>query len=254
MIAALPMYDWPELREATDAFWQGLAHHLGVAIKLTRRPDYAETWRASDLLFGQTCGYPFTHEFRGRLTYVATPRYRADGCQDALYSSIVFARGNLRPEQLRNAVVAINNRDSMSGMLAVKLVFAPFARAGHFFSRCLETGGHLNSLRAVREGLADVCAIDAVCVAQARRCRPGDLEGLHEIARSPLVPALPFVTTCGAPAELRAALGRAFADPCTAAAREALLLDGCDVLPAGAYDRILDLERQVEDAGGLALF
>jgi hypothetical protein len=25
MIAALPMYDWPEIREATDAWWAGLA-------------------------------------------------------------------------------------------------------------------------------------------------------------------------------------------------------------------------------------
>jgi hypothetical protein len=28
MIATLPMYDWPEVREATDAWWAGLARHL----------------------------------------------------------------------------------------------------------------------------------------------------------------------------------------------------------------------------------
>jgi hypothetical protein len=28
MIASLPMYDWPEVREATDAWWAGLARHL----------------------------------------------------------------------------------------------------------------------------------------------------------------------------------------------------------------------------------
>ena len=50
---------------------------------------------------------------------------------------------------------------------------------------------------AVRDGKADVCSIDAVCVAQARRYRPDYLDGLVEIARSPMVPSLPYVTTLG---------------------------------------------------------
>ena len=84
-------------------------------------------------------------------------------------------------------------------MLALKLVFAPHARDGRFFSRAIETGGHLNSLAAVRKGLADVCAIDSVCVALARRYRPEALEGLVEIARSPAVPGLPWITRAGDP-------------------------------------------------------
>ena len=34
MIASLPMYDWPEVRDATDAWWHGLARHIGVAGEL----------------------------------------------------------------------------------------------------------------------------------------------------------------------------------------------------------------------------
>jgi hypothetical protein len=31
MIATLPMYDWPQLRSSTDAWWAGLARHLRAA-------------------------------------------------------------------------------------------------------------------------------------------------------------------------------------------------------------------------------
>ena len=36
MIASLPMYDWPEVRGATDAWWNGIARHLNVSIPLSR--------------------------------------------------------------------------------------------------------------------------------------------------------------------------------------------------------------------------
>ena len=80
MIASLPMYDWPEVRQATDNWWAGIARHLDNAPALDRGADYTALWRDPRLLFSQTCGYPFTHEFSGRLKLIATPHYGADGC------------------------------------------------------------------------------------------------------------------------------------------------------------------------------
>ena len=57
--------------------------------------------------------------------------------------------------------------------------------------RC-ETGSHVNSMIAVRDGLADVCAIDAICVAMARRYRPDYLEGLVKLPARHLFPAFPM--------------------------------------------------------------
>jgi len=156
------MYDWPELRQHTDAFWQGYAKHAGQAGNLDRTTEYVELWRNPKLDFSQTCGYPFTHEFKGLLNYIATPHYACAGCDDATYSSFVFAREVKPLKDFRGKTAAINSTDSMSGMLALKLAFAPFVDNGEFFERKIMTGGHLNSLRAVREGKADVCAIDAV--------------------------------------------------------------------------------------------
>lgn len=253
MIAALQMYDWPEVREATNAWWAGLARHLGVTLPLSRPEDFTAPWHSDELLLAQTCGYPFTHALKGQVKLVGTPHYDADGCDGASYCSMVVAREACRPEDLRGAVAAVNTPDSMSGMLALKLVFARHAVAGRFFSRAVETGGHLNSLAAVQQGRADVCAIDSVCVALARRYRPEALTGLTEIARSPSVPGLPLITRAGDPVQIRDGLRRAFADPELADVRSALLLSGFSAPDVSVYDRILRLEAEMEKAGGLAL-
>jgi ABC-type phosphate/phosphonate transport system substrate-binding protein len=244
-LVSLPMYDWPEVRGATDALWAGIARHAGLEGELERGGPHDALWRLPQMIFSQTCGYPFTHEFKGLLQYVGTPHYQADGCEGANYCSIVFAREKLSPSDLRGARPAINSHDSMSGYLALKAVFAPLAVGGEFFAPALVTGGHLNSLAAVREGRADVCSIDAVCVGLARKHRPDDLHGLVEIARSPLVPGLPFVTRAGDVATLRRAVMAAFADPELAEARAAVLLDGFSVLPQGAYEQIIALENSL---------
>lgn len=253
MIAALQMYDWPEVREATDAWWAGLARHMGISVPLSRPADFTGPWLREDLLFGQTCGYPFTHALKSRVKLVATPHYEADGCAGARYCSIILARENKPLAGFRGARAAVNTPDSMSGMLALKLVFAPLADAGRFFGAAIETGGHVASLLAVREGQADICAIDSVCVALARRYRPELLEGLHEIARSPLVPGLPFITQAGDPPRLRDALTRAFADADLQEVRRALLLSGVSVLDERDYDHITALEAEMEARGGLRL-
>ncbi len=258
MLASLPMYDWPEIRPATDAWWAAIARHAGLGFPLSRVPDYAELWRRDDLIFSQTCGYPFTHGFAADLDLIATPHYDAEGCAGPEYSSFVFAR--TRPSRLADlagSIAAINMPDSMSGMLALKLVFTPFAKSGRFFRGAVQTGSHIASLQAVRDGVADVCAVDSVCVALARRYRPDLLEGLVEIARSPSVPGLPFVTSVKTgPAmreRLRQALAAALADPSLAETRSALLISGMSVLAPSEYQVIVKREQECEARGGLDL-
>lgn len=242
ILASLPMYDWPEIRPHTDAFWHGLAGHMGWHGELNRG-NYAALWKRHDLNLSQTCGYPFTHEFKGLLNYIATPHYAADGCDGPNYCSFIFAREAKPLAEFYGSTLAMNSPDSMSGMLAAKLVFAPFVKAGEFFRRVKTTGGHRNSLAAVRTKFADVCAIDSVCVGLAKKHCPEILEGLVEIARSPSVPALPFVTRATDVDVLGTALQKTFADENLKPTREALLMTGFSILPSNAYDQILDLEK-----------
>lgn len=240
MLASLPMYDLPEIRDATDRFWQTIAAFYGVEGPLTRGEKWSAPWHDPNLLFSQTCGYPFTHEFAGKLTYVATPCYDADGCDGPNYCSIIFARTAAPLAAFTGCTVAFNSRDSMSGCLALRLVFAPYQAA---FASAIETGSHVASLKAVQDGTADVCAIDCVTVALLRKHRPSALEGLQEVARSPKVPGLPFVTRSGDKARLQQALKSAIQlhqDSGT------LLLKGISVLTPEDYNVIIDLERSIE--------
>ena len=239
------MYDWPELRPFTDQFWAGFAHHAGLSGELCRGGSHDALWHEPDMIFSQTCGYPFTHEFKGLLRCVATPHYACDGCEGANYSSFVFAREAKPLAEFCGAKPAVNALDSMSGNLALKLCFKDFSRGREFFQPPLVTGGHLNSLAALRQGKADLCAIDAVCVALAKKYRPQDLEGLVELAVSPQVPSLPYVTRAGNVEQLREALLKTFQDPQLETVRRALLLSDVSILPADAYDVIPQLEASL---------
>jgi ABC-type phosphate/phosphonate transport system substrate-binding protein len=254
MLASLPMYDFPEVRDATDGLWAAVANTCGVEVGLTRTEDWTAPWHDPNLLFSQTCGYPFTHDFDDILTYVATPHYAADGCEGPNYSSIILARDAAPLDSFRGRTAAFNNRDSMSGMLALQLVFAPLAINGEFFGSTVETGGHLASLTAVQQGRADICATDCVTIAYARRYRPAALDGLVEIGRSPSVPGLPFVTRAGDVGKLRSALQTVMNDPYTDKFRGKLLLSGLSVLPPGSYDIIPDMENLMQGRGGLKLW
>ena len=261
------MYDWPELREATDRWGRGLSLHLkahgfaDVPVELTRTGHYQDSWRSPNLLLSQTCGYSFANEFAGRLTAVVTPHYDVEGCEGPNYSSHIMVRakdgiGELRDLAGRRA--AYNNRDSMSGMLALKLVFAPLAKGGTFFGETIESGGHAKSLEALQAGRIDVCAIDSVCVAIARRHRPELVDGIVAIARSPLVPGLPYVTLTSRGEKdierMRRAVADAFADPALGPARASLFLSGFSLLTPGDYAVMRDLERDMAAGGGLSLW
>lgn len=261
-IASLPMYDLPEVAWATDAWWVAIAGALareGVAPVprgLTRCADRYATWRSPALLLSQACGYPLTHAFKGRLRLVATPVYAAPHCDGPDYCSVIVVRAADPADSLaalRGRTAAVNGRDSQSGYSALRAAVAPHARGGRFFARVRESGAHTDSLALVAAGEADVCAVDCVTHALLERHRPQALAGLRVLACSAKAPGLPYVTRAAADAatvaRLRRALLAALRDPALDAAREALLIAGIEVLPAAAYDRIMDLEREAEALG-----
>jgi ABC-type phosphate/phosphonate transport system substrate-binding protein len=255
-IASLPMYDLPELRAATDAWWHGLAQAFrreGIADvpdSLDRREAYQDVWRAPDLLFSQTCGYPLTHALAGRVELVATPCYGAEGCEGPNYCSFVVVASDSTAsaiEDLRGGRCAINSLDSQSGCNALRSLVAAASKEGRFFSRVALTGGHQASLALVASGQADVAAIDCVTHGLLARYRPRTLTGTRVLCRTASAPGLPYVTRVGASADLlrrlRAGLERAFADHQLIEARGTMLLEGAAVLPLAAYDRIGELEN-----------
>jgi ABC-type phosphate/phosphonate transport system substrate-binding protein len=161
------------------------------------------------------------------------------------YRSVVIAN---RPMDLADlvaerAIAAVNAPDSLSGW--VSLLAAAVGPGGAWPGPVQWTGGHVESLRALRDGLADVASIDALSLAFVRRHDPDLVVGLHEIDRGPWVPSLPVVVRAATPArqvdELRRAIIDAFGVPELAGAREELLLDGFVPLEDRDFEPLLTL-------------
>ena len=99
-IAALPMYDLPELRAATDSWWQVIARALraegvpDVPAALERAQPVSAVWRNPLLVLSQTCGYPLTHDYSASLTAIAVPSYTAEGCTPGRYRSAFLVRAD----------------------------------------------------------------------------------------------------------------------------------------------------------------
>lgn len=257
-VAALPMYDWPEVRWATDALWAALRDRLradGVPAPegLERGLSAEEGWLHPGLLFGQTCGWPYVRQLRGAVMIVATPGYTADGCAGTDYCSMILVRRDEPADRMAGMAgrtAAVNSPTSLSGWLALKLAAAAARTA---IGRVVLSGSHRESLRLVARGEDDLCAVDAVCWELACAHEPATAEALRVLATTPPAPALPFIcagaTDAATLAALRRALAAVLADPALAEVRAALLLSGAMSTDARAYDRVLALERAAGGTG-----
>jgi ABC-type phosphate/phosphonate transport system substrate-binding protein len=256
-IAALPMYDLPEIRGANDALWGALATRLreagieGVPDRLTRDvPDLMALWTSPDLLFAQTCGYPLMTALRERVRLVAVPVYAVPGGRDLSHRSFLIVPADHPARalaELRGCRCALNSAESNTGMNLLRAVVAPLAKGAPFFGSVVTTGGHVASVGAVAEGRADLAAVDCITFAHLRRWRPALTERVRILAETPATPNLPLVTAARTEdatlASLRRALAETAADPGLAPQRDALFLAGFATPPPGLYDIVLALER-----------
>lgn len=245
------MYDMAETAAATDAWWAGLARHFGesgmadVPRNLTRPGEGAAFWLRNDLLFSQTCGYPFLTALAGQVSLLATPCYDAPGCEDADYCSLVLVAetsGCDRFEDLRGRRCAINGVDSWSGHHALRLLIAVEGWAGGKFCDVLETGSHAASIKAIASGKADFAAVDCVTHANLARHRPAAVEGTRVLCRTPAMPGLPLIAgRAASPADveaMRRSLTAALEDPHLVEVRAKLGITGMRWLRNGDYERL----------------
>ena len=129
-IAALPMYDWPETRDATDAEWArfraffqraGIEAPQAIVRRNAEMPpvpggirdgqgkviapnpatlppdefDFETLWRHPNLLLCQTCWGPMEFGLAEHVQVVGQPSYNGfEGGQGQLYSSAILMRGS----------------------------------------------------------------------------------------------------------------------------------------------------------------
>lgn len=233
-IAALPMYDRPELCGATDRFWALIRDALragghAAPASLTRGDsDLMPLWLSPELVLAQTCGLPYRAHLKDAVTLVGTPDYALPGCQPGYYRSVILARAPLARDW-RGLTLALNDPGSQSGWAALANEW-PDNIPGHI----LLTGSHAASLDAVADGKADLAALDAQSWRLLQRAAPAAGQ-VTVIAQTTPTPGLPFITRAGQdPAPYRAAITTAIT-LLTSAERDALGLAGLVAIPASAY-------------------
>ena len=250
-VASLPMYDFPEIRWATDALWQGIARHLrrhgvdGIPSRLVHDVPLKDLWSDRRLIFSQCCGYDIVHRYRDRLQILATPTYTATGCDRGQYASaVVVPQASSYDDVLDMAgkVAVINGPESHSGTSALFGLVGPLARDGRFFSEIIISGGHAQSLRILQRGEADVAAIDCATLALLTRYRPVAVEGLRRLGLTYSAPAPPYVTNADVAADvmetMKTALADVNADESLDRTRAVLFIDRFEFVPGESYETI----------------
>lgn len=236
------MYDWPEVRPATDRLWAAIRDRLRAAgfdapEALGRDDDLYDDWTDPDLVLSQTCGLPFATSLKDKVALVGVPTFSTAGVTPGHYHSVLVARAVNRPRgigSLAGRRFAYNSADSQSGFGApVRMLIAAGATSN---PEPLETGAHRASIRAIAEGRADWAAIDAVTWALALRHQPAARE-LAVFGKTSETPAPPLITAkarAGRSGEIAAAVSAAIAG-LAAADRDAMNLTGFVIPDADDY-------------------
>jgi ABC-type phosphate/phosphonate transport system substrate-binding protein len=239
MIAALPMYERPQTVAAHDRLW-GLMrdslrdHGIAAPDGLDRDTPYDVGWGRADLVVGQICNLPLRARHWGRVTLIAAMDYDVPGSGPGLYHSVFVVRADDRATALTDCA---GYRFVYSDPLSNSGWGAPWQSAqaqGVALNPVVCSGGHLESIRAVADGRADMAGIDVISFRNFQRWEPVAAQ-VRIIGRTHDSPGMTLITGTGRDvAPCRAALTQAVA-ALGAGDRDLLWLRALIPLPDSAY-------------------
>ncbi|EFL88464.1 phosphate/phosphite/phosphonate ABC transporter substrate-binding protein [Ahrensia sp. R2A130] len=242
-VASLPMYDFPELREAHDRFWVAIrdnihAEGVNAPDSLSLGGETMSHWTDAALILSQTCGLPYARDLHGKVQLVGTPDYGVESCPPGYYHSAIVIRADDEREtfaDFASARFAVNSTGSQSGY---KALTKALENIGSSLRIPQITGSHENSALAVAEGREDVAAIDAVTFQHLCRYRSWT-EKLRILTHTPPTPGLPYICSLDAPRTTILNAVRQSIDALSIDDREALLIRGMVDIPASRYAAVL---------------
>lgn len=259
-VGSLPMYFTGQVK--VSRFWHALAKLLrdkglhGVPPDLQWPQDLVPHWQSPDLLLSQACGYPLVTALEGQVQVLGTFLYGAPGCQGTTCRSQIVVRqadAKASLQEFAGRTVAYNATDSQSGFNSLRSLIAPLAQQGRFFGHHIETGGHLRSIDSVREGHADIAAIDCVTLAGVLQDQPEQLNGVVVWGETAAYTGLPLITSASTPANevalLREVLEQISRAPQWRSICEPLLIEGFVPLNTRDYQVCIDMRDQARALG-----
>ena len=235
MIAALGMYDMPQIQAANDRYWALIRAQLGEGpANLTRDADPWEIWRARGLVLAQTCGMPYRVSLHDEVTLIGTPDYGLPDCPPGYYCSVFIAHADASgsvPADFADGVFAYNEALSQSGWAGP---MSHLNTLGVKFQHVIPTGAHASSAIAVAERRADLAGIDALTWTLLCEHDPV-AEKLKVVGRTTPAPGLPYITSkTRAHAPIANAIRNAI-ESLTAQDRKSLHLKGLIDIPKSVY-------------------
>lgn len=254
-LAELLMYTAPEpIRQANEIWLTQILERLGITRRTAEGLSLTDLWLPPDLLLTQTCGYPLMTALRGKVRVLGRPRYELLHASGGNHCSLLLSRADdLRrslPDFLGSRGV-INGEDSNSGMNLLRHRLALLHRDGQFFAEVGISGSHRESLRWLREGLADLAAIDSVTFAYLARDAAEEVSGLRVVERSALSPTLPYITAASVSEEKAEAIREVMNQTLVELPQVREVLGLHEVLPAseGDYQVVLEYQQHAQVLG-----
>jgi ABC-type phosphate/phosphonate transport system substrate-binding protein len=253
--AELLMYVAPEpIREVNERWLTRVLERLGASRCNAEGLSLMDLWLSPHLLLTQTCGYPLMTTLRGRVRVIGRPRYELPDANGGNHCSLLLSRTDDPRRSLpafRDSRGVINGEDSNSGMNLLRHRLAPLHQEGQFFASVDISGSHRESLRGLREGTADLVAIDSVTFAYLARYAEEEVAGLRVIARSAFSPTLPFISAATVTDDQAEELRQVMNTTLQELPDVAEVLGLHEVLPASEsdYQIILDYQQEAEALG-----
>ncbi|MEJ3663758.1 PhnD/SsuA/transferrin family substrate-binding protein [Pseudomonas fragi] len=253
--AELAMYVAPQQVSQANEQW------LTRILELLQQPrgdarglDSLALWRSAHLLLSQTCGYPLLTQLRGQVQVIGRPQYEWSDSSGGEHCSVIVSR-DADPRRDLGAFAGsrgvINDLHSNSGMNLLRHRLAPLQRGGRFFASVAVSGAHRQSLRWLREGWADLAAIDSVTFAYLARYAPAEVAGLRVVARTASSPTLPYITALNAGPDGAERIRQAMNTALQQLPEVAATLGLREVLPASEADylKVLDYRQEATEFG-----
>ena len=238
MRAELGFYPFEDVRWAFDELWSATisrAQWLPARLQWTGNPQ--ELWLSGDLVLSQTCGWPLITRLADKVRVVGAFRHTTPESAAHHYRSVILGRTDGTPFDFQESIAAVNSTESLSGWIS--LIAAIHGPQETWRGEVRMSGSHLESIRMLHRGEADIASIDSVTLAHLKRLFPELISSLFVICNGPIVPCLPLITHRSIDDsqldELRNALKEATRDTSVAGATDALFISGFDELELDDY-------------------
>lgn len=261
--ASLPLYALPENEAARSAFWRAVRTEVERQ-GITGMPGDLDLERPTvpkridpEMRFSQVCGYPLQKMFRGQATILGAPIYDDEHCDGPTHTGafVVHRDAPYRTlEDLRGCRFGAIARHSNSAMNLPRRAIAEIAGGDRFFGSIADgSPAQSGNLVKVAEKRIDATCVDNMTFSFFAQSRPEVARSLRILAVTPPSPSIPYVTSRATDAETTEAMRRALRSvgtaPEWAEVRAAMLLKDIVDIDDGAYDKLLDYEREAAERG-----